>query len=119
MRFRERRKRAAEMRQFFANMARANRLFQEAADKACQRLEEERAERITYSVDDGIADHGRRYGGTGTIHNTGTVDIVMEGGVVTEVWFRCMQLAFKVATPKGTEVYGGDGARLVAVEVEG
>src|SRR5689334_12129614 len=72
---------------------------------------------LGYSVDDGMPDRGRRYGGAQTIHNTGTIDVVMENGVVTEVWFRCMQLAFSVSDPKGMPVYGSDeGAHLVAVE---
>lgn len=71
-----------------------------------------------YGVDDRTPPHGRRYGGADTIHNTGTVDIVMKDGVVTEVWFRCQPLAFSVSSPKGVPAYGSnEGARLVAVEV--
>ena len=72
-----------------------------------------------FSVDDGLPDRGIRYGGAQTIHNTGTVDIVVENGKVTEVWFRCQMLAFRVSEPKGRVAYEGEGARLVAVEVEG
>jgi hypothetical protein len=71
-----------------------------------------------FTVDDGMPDRGERYGGAQTIHNTGTIDVVLDDGHVTEVWFRCVQLAFRVSEPKGTHVYDGEGERLVAVELE-
>jgi hypothetical protein len=38
------------------------------------------------------------YGGTGTIHRTGTIDIVTdEHGVIKQVWFRCRELPFTVS----------------------
>lgn len=79
-----------------------------------------RSPRLTgFSVDDSIPDRGRRYGGAQTIHNTGTVDVVLDDdGHVIEVWFRCQMLAFRVSQPKGRPAYEGAGARLVAVELE-
>lgn len=70
-----------------------------------------------FTQDDHIPDRGQRYGGAQTIHNTGTIDIVLDGGRVTEVWFRCRSLAYSVSEPKGTVTYEGDGERLVAIEV--
>lgn len=67
-------------------------------------------------IDEGLPDRGSRYGGAQTIHNTGTVDIVLEGGKVTEVWFRCRMLPFKVHSPKGTTAYTGGDGNIVAVE---
>lgn len=74
-----------------------------------------------YSIDDGVASKGIRYGGDNTIHNTGTIDIVMnEDGLVTEVWFRCHMLPFKVSQPKGLTVYQNtdDSSPIVAIEFE-
>ena len=34
------------------------------------------------------------YGGDGTIHHTGTVDVEVDAGVVVAVWFRCHLLPF-------------------------
>jgi hypothetical protein len=50
---------------------------------------------------------GYFYGGDRTIHANTAVDVVMnDHGVVTEVWFRCMQLPFQVSSPKGRPAYG-------------
>lgn len=39
---------------------------------------------------------GRFYGGDGTIHDTGHVDVVLdENGNVAQVWFRCALIPFK------------------------
>lgn len=74
---------------------------------------------LGFSVDDGLPDRGHRYGGAQTIHNTGTVDIVIEDGQVTEVWFRCHMLPFLVSSPKGAPIYGqSDGLNpIVAIEL--
>jgi hypothetical protein len=38
----------------------------------------------------------RFYGGNGTIHDTGYVDVVLdENGNVAQVWFRCAVIPFK------------------------
>jgi hypothetical protein len=71
---------------------------------------------LGFGIDEGLPDRGSRYGGAQTIHNTGTIDIVMNNGVVTEVWFRCRQLPFQVSDPKGTPVYGEGPANIVAIE---
>lgn len=69
------------------------------------------------TVDEGLPARGERYGGDGTVHNTGTIDVVIEDGVVTEVWFRCRQLRAKVSAPKGHPVYEVPGGEdVVAVE---
>jgi hypothetical protein len=73
---------------------------------------------LGFSVDEGMPDRGRRYGGAQTLHNTGTIDVVLdENGRITEVWFRCQMLAFRVSKPKGHEAYRDDtGMHLVAIE---
>lgn len=80
-----------------------------------------RAPRIAgLSVDDGMPDHGTRYGGADTIHNTGTVDVVMIDGRVTEVWFRCVQLSARVSVRVAGVKHGSyevEGEPLVAVEL--
>lgn len=44
------------------------------------------------------------YGGKGTIHRTGTVDIQQdEAGNVVAVWFRCMSLPFRCSSVDETE----------------
>lgn len=73
--------------------------------------------RAVMGIDDSIPSEGVRYGGADTIHNTGDINIVMEDGVVNEVWFRCQPLSFTVSNESGFDVYGGRGAKLVAVEV--
>lgn len=74
---------------------------------------------LGFSIDQGVADRGTRYGGAQTIHNTGTIDIVMDNGLVSEVWFRCRQLPFQVSDPKGSPVYGqGDLPAIVAIEFD-
>lgn len=89
-------------------------IFEKLAFKFADR---NRAPRGTgFSVDHGVPDRGTRYGGAQTIHNTGTIDIVMEDGMVTEVWFRCRQLPFQVADPKGTPRYGQGPNNIVAIE---
>lgn len=45
----------------------------------------------------------RFYGGDGTIHETGHVDVVLdENGDVSAVWFRCALLPFKQADRRVT-----------------
>lgn len=71
---------------------------------------------LGFVVDDGIPDRGRRYGGAQTIHNTGTIDVVLnDKGEVSQVWFRCQMLAFRVSDFRRNETVQGD--KLVAVEV--
>lgn len=71
---------------------------------------------LGFTVDEGMPDRGTRYGGAQTLHNTGTVDIMLnESGEVAQVWFRCQMLSFKVSEFTADEVAQGD--RLVAVEV--
>jgi hypothetical protein len=43
-----------------------------------------------------VAAPSRFYGDGGTIHSSGTLDIRVKDGHVTEVWFRCQQLPFRV-----------------------
>ena len=45
------------------------------------------------------------YGGQGTIHRTGTIDIQLheETGEVMAVWFRCLNLPFTVSAVPGTD----------------
>lgn len=42
---------------------------------------------------------GRFYGGIGTIHNSDKLDVIVDNGVVTGVWFRCQLLPFKQCSP--------------------
>ena len=42
-----------------------------------------------------LAKPGRFYGGEGTIHQTGWLDVATHKGTVVSVWFRCQQLPFK------------------------
>lgn len=43
------------------------------------------------------------YGGNGTIHDTGHLDVVLdEDGNVTAVWFRCRPLPFKQSERRET-----------------
>lgn len=44
-----------------------------------------------------------RYGASGTIHQTGTIDIQVdaETGEVVAVWFRCLSLPFQVSKVSG------------------
>lgn len=71
---------------------------------------------LGFTVDDGMPDRGTRYGGAQTIHNTGTIDIMLnESGEVAQVWFRCHMLAFRVSEFQADETIQGDP--LVAVEV--
>jgi hypothetical protein len=52
-----------------------------------------------------------------TIHDTGTIDIqVDENGEVVAVWFRCLQLPFKVSE---TPVPGKDYSAYGKVEITG
>lgn len=72
-----------------------------------------------FSVDDGLPDRGTRYGGAQTIHNTGTVDIVIDSdGYIREVWFRCQQLQARVHHRDDyNDDYDVEGTPLVAVEL--
>lgn len=55
------------------------------------------------------------YGGTGTIHRTGTIDIQLDdSGTVTAVWFRCLQLPFTVS--KSGPQPGPNPAARIAIE---
>jgi len=50
---------------------------------------------------------GRYYGGTGTIHGTGYLDVEVYQGEVVSVWFRCQELPFKqanVSASRGEEM---------------
>lgn len=91
--------------------------IREALRRAADRLEP-RAPRLKgFSVDDGVPDRGKRYGGTGTIHNTGTVDVILTpGGDVAQLWFRCRMLPFRVSPYTRDEVVQDTGEALVAVE---
>lgn len=74
---------------------------------------------LGFSIDEGLPDRGSRYGGAQTIHNTGTIDIVMDShNVVTEVWFRCATLPFRVSHPKGNTAYENTawGRPVIAIE---
>lgn len=80
---------------------------------------DEHAPRLTgFSVDEGLPPGGQRYGGVGTIHNTGTVDIMLTpDGDVAQVWFRCRMLPFCVSDYRRDEVVADPGVALVAVEL--
>ncbi len=70
-------------------------------------------------IDEGAPFKGTRYGGADTIHNTGSINIVLKDGAVDQVWFRCLPLAFTVSGDHPIDDYAstpGYGARLVAVE---
>jgi hypothetical protein len=57
---------------------------------------------------------GRMYGGTGTIHRTGYVDVETHNGQVVAVWFRCQPLDFEQ-----TEVEMDRGADMMRMYREG
>lgn len=79
-----------------------------------------RAPRIKgFSVDDGLPDRGtRRYGGAQTIHNTGTIDVMLTpDGEVAEVWFRCQMLPFHVSEYRRPAVVTDPGPAVIAVEL--
>lgn len=56
----------------------------------------------------------RYYGGDGTIHRTGQLDVEVDAwGNVVAVWFRCQPLPFKqvrVAEPRAAEMRGMYGS---------
>jgi hypothetical protein len=61
------------------------------------------------------------YGGKGTLHKTSTVDVVLdEKGEVCQVWFRCLELPFRVDKRDHNPGYynpGDDGYdRRIAIE---
>lgn len=66
---------------------------------------------------------GYYYGGDGTIHRTGTIDVVIRDGKVEEVWFRCHMLPFTVRDeqPDGAERYAStaDYPQVRGVELIG
>lgn len=71
--------------------------------------------RKTYSREPGLKTWNRKqglaarsgsryYGDGGTIHGTGELDICMTpDGAVTQVWFRCQMLPFRVSVTEGRE----------------
>ena len=72
-----------------------------------------------------VAKTGRRYGGDGTIHQTGGVDVeIGPDGRVVSVWFRCAMLPFREArvdegrAASMRAAYVEAPARIVAVEFE-
>lgn len=70
-----------------------------------------------FSVDHGLPDRGIRYGGAQTIHNTGTIDIVIKNGSVDAVWFRCCELPYRVSNHDDHTVSAGTGrGSIVAIE---
>lgn len=73
---------------------------------------------LGFTVDDGLPDRGTRYGGAQTIHNTGTIDVVVDdSGKIVDVWFRCANLPFRV-TKQGTgrTEYSTGKPNIVAIE---
>lgn len=45
-----------------------------------------------------VAEPSRFYGDGGTIHDSGTIDVVQNAkGDVVQVWFRCQNLPFRVS----------------------
>lgn len=46
---------------------------------------------------------GRYYGDGGTIHATEALDVIVRGGNVVAVWFRCQMLPFKQCKPGAGE----------------
>jgi hypothetical protein len=71
-----------------------------------------------------LARPGRYYGGEGTIHHTGYLDVETFHGTVVAVWFRCQPLPFEQSEVDGeraTEmewVSATLGHILVGVEVD-
>lgn len=66
----------------------------------------------------------RRYGGQGTIHQTGHLDVEIWNGRIVAVWFRCQALPFRQANVdqrRANEMLGMYGThhmpKLVGVEV--
>ena len=57
-----------------------------------------------------------RYGGAGTIHKTGTIDIQVDKitGEVHAVWFRCLNLPFHVSEVRDDQVI--NPVRDIAIE---
>lgn len=59
----------------------------------------------------------RFYGGAGTIHNNGELDVEVCNGRVVAVWFRCQMLPFRqvqVLPPRAREMDAND--RLPSIE---
>lgn len=72
---------------------------------------------LGFSIDEGLPDRGIRYGGAQTIHNTGTIDIVVEKDAITEVWFRCRELPYRIDNrTTGVTTAGRGRGSIVAVE---
>lgn len=63
-----------------------------------------------------LAAPSRFYGNGGTIHGNGTLDIVKDkDGHVTEVWFRCQQLPFRVRMRGERTGYGSTDPNLPVI----
>jgi hypothetical protein len=67
----------------------------------------------------------RYYGGSGTIHQTGHVDVETSNGKVVAVWFRCCMLPFRQTEVEALRKHEmedaylrGDIPKLHGVEVE-
>lgn len=60
-----------------------------------------------------LAAPSRYYGDGGTIHGDGTIDIQVIDGRVTEVWYRCQILPFRVFENENYSTsYGSPGTGL-------
>lgn len=61
-----------------------------------------------------LAAPGRYYGDGGTIHDSGVIDVVVQDGKVTEVWFRCQPLSFRILNLDKQR--GEDGANYASTD---
>lgn len=67
-----------------------------------------------------LAAPGRFYGGTGTIHETQTLDVEVHEGRVIAVWFRCQALPFHavdIDALRAAEIADIPVPRLTGVEL--
>jgi hypothetical protein len=62
-----------------------------------------------------VAAPSRYYGNGGTIHGSVTIDVRVKDGHVTEVWYRCQQLPFRVLIDGLATGYGSTDDNLPAI----
>ena len=82
-------------------------------------------ERFQWRLRQRLARPGRFYGGKGTIHNSGWLDVETFRGTVVAVWFRCQPLPFEQTEVDGDRATAMErmtasiGPCLVGVEIDG